>query len=100
MVAQIGMEHKLELPKLPQRKKRIYARTQKQRLAQLSAIAKKTVNLWLSKLRHKYRPSRKEDTKTKNVNKKPAVVTESSLEDSGSDYTDQEYTDGDSDGQD
>lgn len=93
------MEEHLELPKVPKKKRKLPPRTREGRLAQRCAIAKKTLNLWLSKLRYKYRPSNKETKKvtnklTKKVTKKPAIDTESSLEDCGSDYTGQEESDG------
>lgn len=54
VVAHLGKEHGLTLPRLP-----IHAKTAAQIQLQRRLVAKKTLNTWLSKLRWKYRPKTK-----------------------------------------
>lgn len=61
VVATLGKELHLDLPK-----RAIVAKTASLVHKELRAIAKKTLNLWLSKLRTKFRPKVKPSKQTQN----------------------------------
>lgn len=85
IVARVGKDKKLPLPKAPKGSK-VVNKTSSEAINEYQHIAKKTLNIWLTKLRKKYRPK----TKKTNETKKNGGETEPAADESGGESTENE----------